>query len=594
MNADVRGPAAQHRLCQVCGERPRVWASVEFCFTCWPGGPVTPPPCLRCGSRTLYWSTGLCQRCHAFAVPPPDTCRNCLAWGVRRGRNWMCDPCAAWIDRHHTPAAPCTVCGHSSVLAKDRICRLCHLQAAAHSIPRQRTDWTQVRRQGQQLFITRLPTQRRRAPAPPPPLAPRKPAVLESPLHQPLLFETPRTLRHRGGSTGLAQRAEPELAAWVDQFTARQALEEGWDRGFLNRVRTGINIMLGFLDTPGLRLAPTDVDVLKEVQLPAARVTALLTTAGLLDDNRIPAMTAWARQRLDHLPAAMNHEMHTWLTIMQNGSSTSPRRKPRSPITIRLYLYWSLPALTRWADAGKTTLREITTRDVIAVLPATGRDRAQTCKGLRSIFHVLKNHRVLFTDPTTPLRPGSTPTKIPLPLPADPIYDALTSPQPATALLTSLIAFHGLTSHDMQHLRLTHVDNTHPGGTRLRINDRTVLLAGPVRDRLATYLHHRATCWPTTTNPHLFLSRRTATTHHNVDYHWIRRQLPPHLNPRTLRHDRLLHEAAATDGDTQRLIDLFGISPETAHRFTNTVDHPHLRTPHPSPSPAPSGQTRPD
>ncbi|MFD9403468.1 hypothetical protein ACFWA4_32175 [Streptomyces sp. NPDC060011] len=582
MNADSPGPAAQHRMCRVCGLRPRVWLRVDFCFTCWPGGPVTPPPCLRCGSTTLYWSAGLCRRCHAFAVSPPDACRNCLAWGASRRRNWTCEPCAAWIRRHRTPAAPCTVCRHRAVLDGEDICRLCRRQAAAHRVPHLRTDWNQVRRQGQQLFIAGLPAYPSHAatrdPSPYPDVscAPSKPARAVPRLHQPLLFETPRTLRHRGGSEGLARRADPELAAQVDQFTTRQAEQEGWDRELLQRVRTGINIVLGLIDTPGMRLSPTDVDVLKEMMLPAARVTALLKRTGLLEDDRICATTFWAHQHIDRLPAAMAHEMHTWLTVMRDGSTTPPRRRPRSDTTIRLYLSWSLPALTHWADAGKATLREITPRDIAAVLPPTGRDRIRTCRGLRALFQLLARRHLLFTDPTTWLRTGPTPTNTPLPLPTDPIHDALTSPRPATALLSALAAFHGLSSHDMQHLHLAHLDGTH-----LRINDRSILLAHPVRDRLDTYLRHRTNNWPTTTNPHLFIHRRSATTPLHVSHHWIRRQLSPHISPRTLRTDRLLHEATATGGDTQRLIDLFGLSPTTAQRYTAALGHPALRTRHP-------------
>ncbi|WP_230193801.1 hypothetical protein [Streptomyces coriariae] len=114
-----------------------------------------------------------------------------------------------------------------------------------------------------------------------------------------------------------------------------------------------------------------------------------------------------------------------------------------------------------------------------AAFPPAGAHRSQMCQALRSVFRVLHARRLLFTDPTTQLRPGSY---NPLPLPVQHIRDALTSPDPATALL----AFHGLSAHEVEHLKLTHLD-----GPRLRLEGRTVVLAGPVRDRLAAYLGHR-------------------------------------------------------------------------------------------------------
>lgn len=45
---------------------------------------------------------------------------------------------------------------------------------------------------------------------------------------------------------------------------------------------------------------------------------------------------------------------------MLNGRTTLPRRRPRLAVTIRLQLGWAMPALTRWADSGKASLREIT------------------------------------------------------------------------------------------------------------------------------------------------------------------------------------------------------------------------------------------
>ena len=90
-----------------CKVRPPAMLNIPYCFPCWPGGPVTPPPCRTCGSTENYYSSGLCARCHPAApgekspvwrlVGPladnrvvVDSCPDCLAWGVTRTYGWRC------------------------------------------------------------------------------------------------------------------------------------------------------------------------------------------------------------------------------------------------------------------------------------------------------------------------------------------------------------------------------------------------------------------------------------------------------------------------------------------------------------------------
>ncbi|MET9412210.1 hypothetical protein ABZX90_41860 [Streptomyces sp. NPDC002935] len=559
-------------------------AQVEFCFPCWPGGPVTSPPCLRCGSRSLYYTSGLCERCHPAAVPPPDSCRNCLAWGATRNRGWLCKGCASWC-RKHSAAAACRACRHHSVLDPDEICRLCRKQTSQVPATNRRTDWEQVCRTGQQLFLADLFSSRGRgpsilAPARRRPIVPQPPRPV--PFVQPALLEVTRTVRSRGYK-GLAGRADPELAAWTDQFTCQRAARHGWSRDTVWRVRTGVNILLGFQTVPGAGIAATDVSVLAEARLPVALVTGVLEDAGLLQDDRIPAAIAWTEQRITHLPPAMTIEIRAWLRIMREGRTTRPRRRPRTDTTIRLHLYWALPALTQWAAEGKTSLREITPQDVLAALPPSGTPRACAGKGLRSLFHVLKTSRLVFTNPIGQIPTGTAPSKIPMPLSLQHIQDALTSPDEATALLTALLAFHGLTAHQVQHLKITDFHDSH-----LTLDGRRVLLAEPVLDRVAAYLEHRRRHWPTTQNPYLFIHFRNAHTTAHVGNRWVNQRLGRDLTPRKLRDDRLLNEAHAGGGDAKHLMELFGLSTRAAQRYTTTLEHPDLRTRQPNiPAPAP-------
>ncbi|MGW5098145.1 helix-turn-helix domain-containing protein [Streptomyces nodosus] len=128
--AAVAGGGGRRRVrCAVCGKRPPTMKGVEFCFSCWPGGPVVAPPCLRCGSRTRYWARGLCERCHpsAGAAVLLESCTDCLAWGVTRTRGWLCSRC-----RHGrgTASGICTVCGRSARCDRQGVCSLCRDQSA--------------------------------------------------------------------------------------------------------------------------------------------------------------------------------------------------------------------------------------------------------------------------------------------------------------------------------------------------------------------------------------------------------------------------------------------------------------------------------
>jgi len=135
--------------------------------------------------------------------------------------------------------------------------------------------------------------------------------------------------------------------------------------------------------------------------------------------------------------------------------------------------------------------------------------------------------------------------------------------------MAALAAFHGLRNHHLRELLLTDID-----AARLRIGDRTILLAGPVRERLTTWLNHRAARWPATLNPHLFINAYTAVRTGQVSNVYVIETagMPVHR----IREDRILDEAHASSGDARRLCDLLGLSIKGAERYTATLDRPGL------------------
>jgi hypothetical protein len=135
--------------------------------------------------------------------------------------------------------------------------------------------------------------------------------------------------------------------------------------------------------------------------------------------------------------------------------------------------------------------------------------------------------------------------------------------------MTALAAFHGLRNHHLREMLLTDLD-----GRRLRTGDRTILLAVPVRQRLTAWLDHRASRWPATLNPHLFINVRTAVRTGQVSSLYVNQAAG--IPVQRIREDRILHEAHATGGDVRRLCDLFGLSIKAAERYTATLGHPGL------------------
>jgi len=388
--------------------------------------------------------------------------------------------------------------------------------------------------------------------------------------HQLVLFTLPRDLAAHGRA-GLPLPADPVLAAELDRRARDLAAERGWSKRHTSNTRHGLRIVLGIQDAPGTPIKASDVALLRGIDLPVWSVLEVLADAGLLVEDRTPAIDAWFAGQTAGLPRAMAGELGVWFEVMKHGCPTPPRRRPRSHTTIGVHLRWALPTLRAWAAAGHASLREISRAEVLDALPASGNPRATTGQGLKSIFRVLKARKVLFTDPTVRVKTGYAEARQPLPVDLDAVRAALHSANPAQAAVVALIAFHGLRSGQLRRLRLTDLRDG-----RLHVDGRAIVLADPVRARLAAWLDHRTRRWPTTTNPHLFVHYRSAARADPVGLRWVRLTIGPSLTPTALREDRILNETHATGGDARRLADLFGLSIQATTRYTATLDHPSL------------------
>ena len=512
-------------------------------------------------------------------APLVDSCRDCLAWGVTRHETWWCQACRGWQRRPGTTTGECPSCRREVVLNQRGFCRLCSRQATTlnnlrpvHAV----IDVIAANRWGQQLFFADMILKKRgKHPGARPTPARRRerwPVCFPVEHEQLTLFAWSRDLTNE--TVRRLEPPVPALAAAMAQAVSDHGERHGWSRAQRDGTWRGIKVLLAIQATPGGRISVTEANVLLEVDNATVHpVLEVLDSVGMLHDDRDPPLQGWFDRHTAELPAPMRHELTVWFHALRDGSSTPPRMRPRNIETVRSTVASVLPIAKGWAVDGHESLREIT-RDHVTEALTTAKHPSKTLSALRSLFRYLKATKATFVNPTTRLRGEPANPTQPLPIELAPVRAALTGGDPAQAALAALIAFHALTNAQVRHLLLTDIRDG-----RLHLERNTIVIAGPVSERVNAWLAERARRWPNTANPHLFISARTAVRTTPVSAPWVIDTLG--VLPSTIRQDRILHEAIATGGDVRRLCDLFGISVMTAQRYVDVVLRPNedaLRT----------------
>jgi hypothetical protein len=467
---------------------------------------------------------------------------------------------------------PCRSCGRELPLSGQGLCRLCRAQLlmTRHQAPA--ADVQEANRHGQQLFIVdlfRRNGQRYvRRPRPPAPTAEDAARALRPVEHrQPVLFDIRRDLTAvmaRPFPLGATSAFEAAVLHHVDVHAAAH----GWSRSVIEAHRRAVRVLLATQDTPGAPIRASDVMTLSSVGLPMRGTKEVLAAAGLLEDDDVPALVRWYRLQTADLPALMRAELDTWLNQLRHGSTTAPRSRPRAEATIRNQLYWALPTLRGWA-ADHASLREISRDDVLAALPPGGVERSCTLQGLRSIFKVLKGRGLTFINPTRRIQLPRPVPEAPAAVDLSALRTVLDGEDVTAAALAALLAYHAVREWQLLQMQLTDLRDG-----RLHLDEQVILLAEPVRERLAAYLDFRQQRWPHTANPHVFIHYRNATTTQPATPWWVRRRLG--MPAQSIRQDRILAEAYATGGDVRRLVDLFGFCVVGAYRYTTHVQQTAL------------------
>jgi hypothetical protein len=552
------------QLCNRCQLNPIAYSGRATCYDCVPRARKNPLRCKKCGSETDYFTAGLCRRCHRKA-PVIDSCRDCLAWGVTRRRDWLCEGCAAWRIRFPTPGT-CRSCRRLVPVNRRGDCRLCMRQASLARPPHQSIDVVEANRNGQQLFLADLFRQKRPAPA-------TTPRVHTRPAHYPVTHRQPALLPIEpdfaaGRRRGFPDPPLPDLAAYLDDVLVDHATAHGWAKATVVSTRSAIRVLLGTQQTPGAPITTSEVARLRTIQRGSTHaVSTALRIAGMLEDDQEPTINAWFRTQQRDLAKPMADELQSWFQMLRDGSTAPPRSRPRHHGTISILVSVATPALRAWTSAGHQSLRTIDHRTVLDVLPCEPSRRHKTLVALRSLFRYLKARRVIFTNPTTrirsvPIRPNQV-----LPIDLEPVRDAIMSDHPLRAALTALVAFHALRPHQVVAVQLHNIRDG-----RLHLPDRAIPLAAAVRERLAAWLDERQRRWPNTANPHLFLNHYNGNRTTPASPAWVSRTIG--VSALAVRMDRILHEAITTAGDVRRLTDMFGVTVATAERYAFTGIEP--------------------
>jgi hypothetical protein len=267
-----------------------------------------------------------------------------------------------------------------------------------------------------------------------------------------------------------------------------------------------------------------------------ARTIEILTSMGVLADDRRPTFDTWLASRIDGLAPAIAAQARRWVLVLRDGG---PRRRPRKPATAAAYLNAARPALLAWS-ASHDHLREITRKEVLAYLDELRGDARMTALvALRSLFNWARHDGVIFANPASRIKIGARPGQI-----------------------------RALQLHDADL-----------GNRQITIAGRPRPLDELTRRLLTEWLGYRRARWPHTANRHLLVSKHSALGTGPVSAPWIRdlRGLPATLD--RLRIDRQLEEALASGADPLHLAAVFGMDTSTAIRYaTNArrlVEHGH-------------------
>lgn len=373
----------------------------------------------------------------------------------------------------------------------------------------------------------------------------------------------------------LTPAATAVLARFETEARGRQ-----WTQHTRIATREALRVLLSWLGTAA-PVPEAKVRALAEARrgVLTGRLLAFLSTQDLLAPDpalQHEAMRRAVTQRLGEYPGSISAELERWTNVLRGEGRRAHR--PLSWRTIWNYLDYAAPVLDDWRQQ-MTSLREVTHGHVqSAAASRYGEDAHHLMVALRSIFRALKQERLIFANPCAGISVTRSPA-LPAGLPQDRVAGLLDRvPSPMARFALALVAIHALRPDELRAFELADLDLTRARLTVRRPARTHVIYLDEITLGCAdAWLRDRHDRWPRTANPHLFISRVTATDTMPVSYHYISRCFAPaRITPSQLREDRILDEARLS-ADPVRLMRLFGISDATAMKYVFTA-HPERQS----------------
>ena len=497
------------------------------------------------------------------------SCPMCLAWGILYAG--VCRGCYDFARRHR--AGTCACCRRSLPLKKG-YCRCCWLQAAL-----QVTDCAGTAKRApdlgpadfaavtcHQLFFAGLAKMNRR-PRPALPRSASPPADPHPAGWTQLELSVPgQSRRFHARHWAASAITSPELEQ-ARSIATRLGEARGWNPRIQGEISRALAVMLASCASgekiPWSALVPA----LRPRDLSVSRTAEILALAGLLDDDRVPALDTWTESKLAVLAPGIAACARSWAQALRDGTR---RTRPRKPGTIRRYLRCLHPVLTDWS-ARYGHLREVTAGDVTAAIGTLrGHKRHQVLVALRSLTRHCTKTGLIFTDPAARIRTARRPDGLILPLSPGQIHAATeAAATPAARLALALAAVHAARSETIRTLALGDIDL---GNQRITIAGQSRPLDDLTRRLILTWLDHRRARWPHTASPYLIINQQTAMSTRPVSENWLTtafRGLDATLE--RLRIDRQLDEALTSGPDPLHLAAVFGLDDTTAIRYATAA-----------------------
>jgi hypothetical protein len=384
------------------------------------------------------------------------SCASCLAWGLTYAQG-VCLACYNFArPQFDHRIGQCAACRRSERL-KQGYCRLCWCQARADRAVLSTDARSAVVLapyvrdvRHHQLFLA--DTDRRQAI---PRTTPRRYGVMGRPLKpppvptgqpvtewiQPPLFDAgPCTYQY--GRIDLRGGAPPEnpWLAWALHLAYTTAETCGWAPDVRRRMqRVLVMLLADYREGEQVRVSDFErIAVRRSTNVDY--VVEILASMDIVDDDRPAPLEPWLTAKLAPLSPAMRRDLRAWARALRNGS---PRTRPRSAHTVRIYVAAVVPAVTDWADRY-AHLREITRDDVVAYLDTLrGRPRETTTAALRSLFGWAKRTNIIFRNPTVRIRNPHLAAPIWQPLQPDEVAASIAAATTVQArLFVALAAIH--------------------------------------------------------------------------------------------------------------------------------------------------------